>query len=623
MNRKHVGWIICCLGLTAACVTSLSAIAAEKKAETPVAEKTAIEKATDKPASDKPAPSKSIGRKIEAFTAPNYQGAPKKLSDLAGQKITVVAFLGTECPLARMYGPRLATIATELAPQGVNVIGIVSNVQDSAEDVDRYAKDCEIKFPILLDADCKLADQFGAMRTPEVFVLDAENVVRYRGRVDDQFGVGVKRPEVARRDLAEAVTELLAGKPVTEAETDAPGCLIGRPKLVAADSTITYSKHIAPMLNARCVICHREGEIGPFPLTSYDETVGWADTIAEVVDAGRMPPWFASPDHGKFINDSRLSDQEKETFRTWAKNGCPPGDVADLPPKREFPEGWSIPKPEVVLQMRKEPYRVPATGVVGYQHFVADPGFTEDKWVVASEVRPGNRAVVHHVLVFLLQPGDSAAMRMMSGELAGAYAPGAPPRQTRPGVALKIPAGTKILFQVHYTTNGKEQEDISSLGLKLCDAKDVKQEVKSGWAVNFALSIPPGAANHPVTSQFRFQEDRVLLHLTPHMHVRGKSFKYEARYPDGTREVLLDVPNFDFNWQIDYILAEPKLMPKGTLLSCTATYDNSAGNPSNPDPTRRVRFGEQTWDEMMIGWFSSATLPADASKESASAVQVK
>lgn len=607
MMAKQIGRVVGSVALVAASLLAAAAHGAKPDTVTP----------------DKSKTETSIGRKIEAFSARDHQGKTLDLAAFADQKVVVVAFLGTECPLARMYGPRLAALAAELAPQKVTVIGVVSNVQDSAEDVDLYAKDCEISFPILLDPDCKLADQFGAARTPEVFVLDADRVIRYRGRVDDQFGVGVKRPQVGRRDLAEAVGELLAGKPVSQAETDVQGCLIGRPKQVAADSSINYSKHIAPILNARCVICHREGEIGPFPLTSYEETIGWADTIAEVVDAGRMPPWFASPEHGKFLNDARLSDNEKETFRAWAKNGCPQGDKADLPPARQFPEGWSIPKPEIVVQMRDKPYRVPATGVVGYQHFVADPGFTEDKWVVASEVRPGNRAVVHHVLIFLLGPGENPALRMMSGELAGAYAPGAPPRQTRPGVALKIPAGTKILFQVHYTTNGKAQEDITSLGLKLCDPKDVKQEVKSGWAINFALSIPPGAANHPVTSQFRFQEDRMLLHLTPHMHVRGKSFKYEARYPDGTREVLLDVPHFDFNWQIDYILAEPKLMPKGTLLSCMATFDNSAGNPSNPDPKKRVTFGEQTWDEMMIGWFSSASLPPGAGKETASATPAK
>lgn len=617
MIVSRLGKIACGVALAGLLIVALTLNAEEPSKDAPA------KAASAKTAPASAAADASIGRKIEGFALRDHRGQTRELRDFTDNKLVVVAFLGTECPLARMYGPRLTELAAEFAPQGVAVIGVVSNVQDSADDVERYVKDCGITFPILIDADCKLADQFKAARTPEVFLLDPERSIRYRGRVDDQYSVGVKRPQVGRRDLAEAVTELLAGKPVSQAVTEAPGCLIGRPKTVVADSSINFSKDIAPILNARCVICHREGEIGPFPLTSYEETVGWADTIAEVVDAGRMPPWFASPEHGKFMNDSRMSDKEKETFRAWAKNGCPEGDRADLPPAREFPDGWSIPKPDIVIPMRAKPYHVPATGVVGYQHFIADPGFTEDKWVVASEVRPGNRAVVHHVLVFLIAPGESPAMRMMSGELAGAYAPGAPPRQTRPGVALKIPAGTKILFQVHYTTNGKAQDDISSLGLKLCDAKDVKQEVKSGWAVNFALSIPPGAANHPVTSQYRFQEDRLLLHMTPHMHVRGKSFKYEARYPDGTTEVLLDVPHFDFNWQIDYILEEPKLMPKGTLLMCRATFDNSTGNPSNPDPTKRVTFGEQTWDEMMIGWFSSASLPKPESKESASAAPAK
>jgi hypothetical protein len=257
--------------------------------------------------------------------------------------------------------------------------------------------------------------------------------------------------------------------------------------------------------------------------------------------------------------------------------------------------------------MADKPFQVPAEGVVDYKHFTVDPGFTEDKWMTACEARPGNRSVVHHILVFLQSP--EGEIELLRGSLLAAYAPGSPARATDPGMAVRIPAGSKIIFQMHYTPNGKPQEDLSTLGLSFCDKSDVKQVVESGWVINVAFAIPPGNPDYKVVAKQTIEEDRLLLSLTPHMHVRGKSFRYEANYPDGTKEVLLDVPHWDFNWQIDYILAKPKLLPKGTVLRCEAHYDNSADSPTNPDPTKWVTFGEQTWDEMMIGWFTTATLP--------------
>ena len=558
-----------------------------------------------------PAAEAIVAKGIDQLELRDHRGGRHDFSSYDQDQLIVVVFLGTECPLARMYAPRLVELKQEFSARPVTWVGVVSNTQDSDEEISRFVEDCGVDFPVLIDRDCAAANCLGAQRTPEAFVLDGQRTIRYRGRIDDQFAVGLKRPQVGRRDLAEALHELLAHKPVTQPQTAAAGCIIGRPKQPAADAAITFTKHVAPILNARCVSCHRAGEIAPFSVTSYDEVVGWADTIVETVDAGRMPPWFASPEHGQFINDARLTEAEKRTLRTWAKNGCPPGDPQDAPEPPVFSEGWNIPKPDVVVPMSKEPYHVAATGVIPYEHFVADPGFTEDKWVVATEVRPGNRSVVHHVLVFLLKPGDTSTMRILSGELIGAFAPGSPARAARPGLALKIPAGSKILFQMHYTVNGQETTDLSTLGLKFCDASEVRQEITSGWAVNFNLAIPPGASDYPVKSRYRFKEDRLLYQLTPHMHLRGKSFRYEAIYPDGRKETLLDVPKFDFNWQIDYLLAEPKLMPKGTVLHCTATFDNSSNNPSNPDPTQRVVFGEQTWDEMMIGWFSTTSLPSE------------
>ena len=410
----------------------------------------------------------------------------------------------------------------------------------------------------------------------------------------------------ARHDLAAAIDELLAGGQVTQAELPAPGCIIGCAVQPAEHATVTYSKQIARIFQNRCIECHRAGEIGPMALTSYADVLGWGETIREVVDAERMPPWFASPQHGHFVNDCRLSDDEKQAIRDWVTAGCPEGDSATCPSRCAFIDGWNIPQPDLVFPMRDKAFQVPAEGVVDYQHFVIDPGFTEDKWSVATEARPGNRAVVHHILVFLHPPGQP--LEIGRGSLLAAYAP-ARTATGAEGDGQAIPAGSKIIMQIHYTTNGRPQEDLSSLGMVLCDQKEVKQQVESGWAVNFGIAIPPGMANYKSYSMHRFTEDRLLLFMTPHMHMRGKSFRYEAWYPNGRKEVLLDVPKWDFNWQIDYVLAEPKLMPKGTQLRCFATYDNSTSNPANPNPNKWVFFGEQTWDEMMIGWFTAVTLP--------------
>jgi peroxiredoxin len=547
-----------------------------------------------------------IGKEAPKFRLVDPTGKAVALEDLADAKLVAVLFVGTECPLARLYAPRLNKLAADYADKQVRLVAIDSNVQDSAEDIAKYAADHSITFPVLKDADNVVADQFAAERTPEVFLLDEKRVVRYRGRIDGQYQPGVQKVKNPRSDLTIAIDELLAGKDVSEPEVQAVGCFIGR-KQEPTNGEVTYSNQIARLFQDRCVECHRPGEIGPFSLTSYDEAVGWGETIREVVNQGRMPPWFADPAIGHFENDARMTDDEKLLVRQWVDAGCPEGDPEQLPEPRKFADGWNIPEPQLVLKMADKPFLVPAEGVVDYKHFTVDPGFTEDKWMIACEARPGNRSVVHHILVFLQSPGGE--IELLRGSLLAAYAPGSPPRATDPGMAKRIPAGSKIIFQMHYTPNGRPQEDLSTLGLSFCDKSKVKQVVESGWVINVAFAIPPGNPDYKVVAKHTFEEDRLLLGLTPHMHVRGKSFQYEAIFPDGSKEMLLSVPRWDFNWQIDYLLAKPKLMPKGTVLRCEAHYDNSADSPTNPDATKWVTFGEQTWDEMMIGWFTTATLP--------------
>ncbi|GIW79806.1 MAG: thiol-disulfide isomerase [Gemmatales bacterium] len=550
--------------------------------------------------------SSPIGRKAAPFELKDYRGKRYTLDSFKDYKILVVAFLGTECPLAKLYGSRLAKLADEFEKRGVGFVGINSNTQDSITEIAAHARRHGIKFPVLKDLGNRVADQLGAVRTPEVFVLDSERIVRYWGRIDDQYGVDYVRDAPKQHDLRRALEELLAGKQVSRSVTEAPGCFIGRIPKPKADSKVTYARHIAPILQKRCVECHREGEIAPFSLTDYDEVVGWAETIAEVVREQRMPPWHASPKHGKFLNDRRLSDEEKQLIYEWVAGGAPEGDKSDLPKPRTFVQGWQLPrKPDLVLNITEKPFKVQAEGAVRYQYFRVDPGFKEDKWIKAAELLPGNRAVVHHILAFAREPGQRLGGGAQ-GFLVG-YVPGLRVIPFPDGMAKRIPAGAELIFQMHYTPIGSVQFDQSKIGFVFADPNEVKYEVITTAAFQRYLNIPPGEANYTTTAQSRLSLDGTyLLSMMPHMHLRGKAFRYEAEFENGKREVLLDIPRYDFNWQTAYRLAEPRKLTGKVRIHCTAVYDNSENNLNNPDPSKRVRWGDQTWDEMMIGYFDIA-----------------
>ena len=549
-----------------------------------------------------------LGRVIADAALTDYRGASVSLADLKDKPIVVLAFLGTECPLAKLAVTKLNKLAQELEPRGVAILGINSNRQDSLADLTAQAKDQDIGFRLLKDAGNKLADAAGAVRTPEVVVLDQQRAIRYVGRIDDQDGIGFRRDAAKRQDLKLAIEELLAGKSVSVATTEVEGCFIGKVREPKRGAEVTYSKHVAPILQNRCMNCHRPGQVAPFAMTSYDEVAGWAETIAEVVSDNRMPPWHASPDHGKFANTRSLPDDEKKTIFDWVKAGAPEGDRKDLPVPKTFTDGWQLPRePDLIVEMRDHPQDVPATGTVRYQYFSVDPKLAEDKWVTAAEIQPGDRSVVHHVLVFAKTDSE---MRKFDGEGAflAAYVPGFLPQQYPTGMAKLLPAGAKLIFQVHYTPNGKATKDTSRIGLLFADEKTITHAVMTSEARKSAgLIIPPGADNsqHEANSPKSPVEVQVL-NLMPHMHVRGKSFRYELRTADGRSETVLDVPRYDFNWQTSYQLAEPLKVPAGGFMHIIGHYDNSENNLNNPNPKATVRWGEQTWDEMLIGYFDVA-----------------
>ncbi len=551
----------------------------------------------------------AAGRKVDGFRLQDPRDqATVSLADFKDKKAVVLVFLGVECPVSNLYLPVLAELHKKYHGKGVAFLGINANSQDGLERVAAHARRHAIAFPVVKDAGNKLADQSGARRTPEAFVLDTGGSILYQGRIDDQFGIGYARPgKPTRRDLAAALDEVLAGKPVSLAATEATGCRISRVARPKADGKITYAHHVSRILQKNCQECHRPGRIGPMALLTFDDAVAWSDTIREVVGDGRMPPWHADPRYGKFRNDRHLSDEDRDTLLSWIDHGTPRGDDKDLPPPRRFVEGWSIGKPDLVIPMPRA-YEVPAQtpkGGIPYQYFTVDPGFREDRWVQRAVARAGAPAVVHHIVVFIVPKGELFNPDAPGAVLCGT-APGDMPLDLPPDQGKKIPAGARLIFQMHYTPNGKPYRDQSSVAMIF--AKEPPRHrvlTKPVYNPSFLTrfdKIPAGAANYKIEAEYVFKEDAHLLHFMPHMHLRGKDFLYEALYPDGKKEVLLSVPRYDFGWQSVYRLAQPVAMPKGSKLHCVAHFDNSANNPNNPDPKQAVYWGDQTWEEMMIGW---------------------
>jgi hypothetical protein len=423
----------------------------------------------------------------------------------------------------------------------------------------------------------------------------------------------------------------------------------------------TFSKDVAPILYRSCTSCHRPGEIAPMSLLTYRDARPWARSIQDKVAKGAMPPWHADPAHGEFANDRRLSDDDRNTILAWVTAGAPEGNPADLPAAPKYAEGWMVGQPDVVLSMQED-YPIPASGTIAYQYFEVPTNFTEDRWVQGFEVRPGNRAVVHHVIVYARAPRPSQptapagapaqrptplisfadGMEIPAGQTGGpelppeqvkprgpndrpapkplgpsigAYVPGNSTRMFPAGTAIRLAAGSTLVFQMHYTATGTPSTDRTSIGLVFASAPPAT-ELRTTALINGSLHIPAGAVEHRVDAEMTFNRDITIWSMLPHTHVRGKRWQYDAVYPDGRTETILAVPSYDFEWQTDYIFKQPLRLPKGSRLHATAWYDNSPNNKSNPDFTKDVWWGDQTWEEMM---FTGVTYSVDAPPNRANA----
>ena len=388
-------------------------------------------------------------------------------------------------------------------------------------------------------------------------------------------------------------------------------------------TAVTFTKDVAPVLERNCQTCHRPGEAAPFSLLTYEQARPWAKAMKEAVRMKKMPPWFADPHYGKFSNDRSLAQKDADTIAAWADAGAPEGDPKDMPAPLDFVDGWSIPKPDVVYELPRA-YQIPASGTIEYQKVIVPSGFTQDKWVQFAEARPDDRAHVHHMILFIREPeshwlrgaakpgeffvapkikDDTVDTSALPSDFLVGYAPGQPPEILLPGQAKLIKAGSDLVLEIHYTTNGKASTDRSKFGLVF--AKEPPRErVLTLSATNGTFRIPPGDPNYKVDASFEVGTTVELASVHPHMHGRGKDFEYRIVYPTGETETVLRVPHYNWHWQLWYNLAQPILLPRGTKIECTAHFDNSPNNPDNADPTKEVTWGDQSWDEMMVGFFN-------------------
>ena len=551
------------------------------------------------------APSGSVGQLAPDVVLASTDGKPTILSDFNRSRAFVIVFLGTECPIANRYIPRLNAMAAEPGNSDCQWIGVYSQRGATLEQVKQHAEEYKISFPVFVDEHGELARALGATRMAEAFVIDATYTVRYQGRIDDQIGYRSEKASAGRADLRLAVEQVLERKPVETPFTPVEGC-----KLALADlpsgipEKPTWADHVSAIVQTKCQSCHHEGTSAPFVLASLEDVRDWAPMIGEVVKSRRMPPWHADPRHGAFTNDRSLTSQERETMLAWLEQGMPEGDLAKAPPAKKYTAGWMIDEPDVVFELPEE-VKIPADGVMPYQYFETPSPFKEDVYISSAEATPGNRAVVHHIIAFYKPPGTQLGGNAgLERNWIVGTAPGDMPLILPPDTALKIPAGSSIVWQMHYTPTGKEERDRSRIGLRFYRGeKPPSKLVRQAAPHNEEFTIP-AETHHFETGvkPFEVKQDSYLLSFLPHMHLRGKSFRFEAETPSGERTTLLSVPRFDFNWQSTYMLKEPMLLPKGSKIHCTAAFNNSADNPANPDPSSSVRWGDQTFEEMLIGY---------------------
>lgn len=529
----------------------------------------------------------------------------------ADQKAVVLIVQGNGCPIMRKSYPRLKEIRDAYAPKGVTFLFLNPNYYDDRESITEEMSDFDVDIPVLQDRMQLVSSELGVERTCDAFLVDTKDwTVRYHGAISDQFDYLGSRQTAVNEWLQNALDEFLAGKPVAEPYTEAKGCLVN---LDPMPENVSYAKDVAPIVKDKCSVCHSPGNIGPFAFDSYGQTAKFADMMKEVLLTQRMPPWHADPEYQTFSNDRELSEAEARTLVAWLDEGAKKDGDSDplMEVKEETAPKWPLGEPDLVVQLPAEQH-IEATGYFDYTYVDVPSGLIEDKWVRAVDVRPTNREVTHHALVFAFYPKEMRDQQPdfdggLEGYFAG-YLPGQGPTVFPEESGEFLPAGTKFQFQLHYNTTGKPETDQTEMALYFRDDQP-KLMYGTTSAHNEDFVIEPNDPNSEVTASKWIGREITLYGMSPHMHYRGSHVKYSVTYPDDTTEVLLSVPNYNFDWQTMYTLDEPKTIPAGSTIYAEGAWDNSARNPYNPDPNATVKFGDQTIEEMFVCYFAYTVDP--------------
>ncbi len=547
------------------------------------------------------ATSSDIGSRIPDLRFKDIRALNRSLSEMGKPKAWVLVFTTTQCPLVRQTLPKLAEIQKKYLDKDVRFVAVNVGIEDTIREMAAQALELDISFAFVKDVDHSCVKALGVKRTPEVVILDQKMQLQYRGRVDDQLRLGGSLPEPTRRDLEEALTDVLAGMEVRTPETPVDGCLITPiAKDVAANSVPSYYGEVDAILIEHCVQCHRPESSAPFSLTSIEDASSNAQMIAEVVRDQTMPPWYASEKHGTFQNDPSLPREEKRKLLRWVETGCSAGDVAAATPIPAPPTSeWRIGEPDLIITMLEE-HSIPATGFVDYRTSVLPFLFLNETWVEAFEIKPNNRSVVHHCNMAYITKQGAGNDTFITG-----YVPGGQPLDLGRfdnGVAYKIPAGAGLGLQIHFTTTGKKEKCRIQVGLRF--PKDVVNKQLHHFLLDpRGWKITPHDPAYEIRSRHIMQHDGSLMGLFTHMHVRGRDMTFNAISPDAKQQTLLQIPNYNFEWQLGYeIKPGAKHLSKGTVVEAVAHFDNSAFNPYNPDPNKSVGYGPQTVDEMFNGY---------------------
>lgn len=528
-----------------------------------------------------------------------------------------VVFLSTHCPISNGTLPTIDKLASRFKKHGIEFYGIVSSPRASRAEAVRHRDEYRISYPVLFDASESLRRALQPTHTPQALVVSPTGVILYSGRIDDRYPtIGRKRESPTRHEFEDALADVVAGRNVRVPKTQPIGCLMEDPA-TATRGNVTFNRDIAPLLHSSCAECHRPGEAAPFSLLTFDDACSHANQIATVTQQGLMPPWHPTEGFGHFRDDRRMKPDEIALFQKWIAAGKPEGDPQDRPAPPKFTTGWQLGEPDLILKV-SEAFALPPDGPDVHRHFVLPTGLKSDRLISAIEFRPGNPRVTHHASFYIDNTGAARQLDQRDpnsgyGNFSGpgfdnfcafrSWLPGMTPQRLPRGTGCPLPAQSDIVLEIHYQLTGKEESDQSSIGVFFAESS-AKQWVMELQVMNKGLSIPAGNERYLHRASFVLPAAATILDAAPHLHMLGKEMKAVAKLPNGGEKPLIWIKDWDFNWQGQYVYVDSLRLPKGTVIEVDSWFDNSAGNPLNPNsPPRDVRWGEQTRDEMAVCHF--------------------